>query len=98
MSKVLLTIQFQIKEGEAQSVESIFSRLKDHFETENEIDYNVFEVKGKPNSFIEIYSFENLDEYNKFNESDDQVYEGLGMALSNFIEGSQKSSLLIQKI
>lgn len=90
MSKVLLTIQYQIKEDSQNEVYSTLKRIRDHFENNDGLQYSFYKTKNKNNQIIENFLFENEDSYKKFNESDDEIYDGFANILNEYIVGNSK--------
>ena len=92
MSKVLLQIQYQVKEGKKSELISVLNRIRDHFESNSGFQYSAFENSSKQNLITENFLFENDEAYRSFNETDDEIYDGFVNILTEFIDGSSKYS------
>ncbi|MBI5476273.1 MAG: hypothetical protein HY964_05995 [Ignavibacteriales bacterium] len=91
MGKVIFSISYDIVPEKREEYLALTQAMKNHFRTENGREYSVFEVKGKKNSFTEIFIFKNIDEYNQLEDNDDLVGQ-----LETLISGKMKYSTLIE--
>jgi hypothetical protein len=100
MPRVIFSISYPIKkEARADYLETI-EALKNYLTNERGKDYSVFEVKGKPNHFSEVYICESLDEYDALEEDSDDVTEQLiNRIVNDFIkDGKVEYKTLIESV
>ncbi len=90
MGKVILTVQYDVKETKRGEYLAAVEKLKSHYATNQFVSYSVFEQRGKPNSFAEIFMAHSEVSYKKFEESDDQTADELTAKLQDFIEAKTK--------
>jgi antibiotic biosynthesis monooxygenase (ABM) superfamily enzyme len=89
MSKVLFTVQYEIKpEFRSEYLNSI-KELKMLIKPEGLESYSVYEVKGKPNNFQEIYLFSSEEAYEAYEDSLD---ERTNLLISKITEMTLKQS------
>jgi hypothetical protein len=88
MSKVLFTAKYTIESEKINEFEKIISELKNHYEGNEEVNYKIYKVSGKKNTFKEIYEYANKEVWEK---SDDEENEGIDILMS------QLSDLIVSK-
>lgn len=97
MAKVLFTIQYEIIQDKKAEYLKVIPEMKNVLTKEGIESYNVFEVKGKANSFQEIYSFNSMETYEAFDDSEDDRLNILINKIGDMtVENSTKYSTLIQ--
>ena len=57
MSKVLLSIRYEIETSKRDEYLSVIKELKNILKSDGLESYSVYEIKGKPNHFEEIYIY-----------------------------------------
>lgn len=72
MSKVIFTIQYELKENKKEEFLSVVNELKNLLNADGLEDYSVFRVKGKQNQFQEQYTFESEEAFDAFDDYDDE--------------------------
>jgi hypothetical protein len=77
MPRVIFSISYSIKPSKRDEYIETVEALKNYLTLERGKDYSVFEVKGKPNHFSEVYICKSLEEYDILEEEADEVTEQL---------------------
>jgi len=72
MAKVLFSVQYDVLPDLKEEYLKVVKELKTVLKKEGLESYNVYEVKGKTNSFQEIYTFSSLEAYEAFDDSEDE--------------------------
>ncbi|GAB4291379.1 MAG: hypothetical protein Kow0098_10580 [Ignavibacteriaceae bacterium] len=72
MAKVIFSIQYEIKENKKAEYYNIIRELKNLLHTDGLESYKVFEVKGKPNHYQEIYEFSSPEAYEEFDDNENE--------------------------
>ncbi|MBU3742847.1 MAG: hypothetical protein FGM24_11300 [Candidatus Kapabacteria bacterium] len=62
MSKVLFRVSYSIPDGKRPEYLAAVSKLQQHYRGTN-IDYAVYETKGKHNHFQEVYVYPGIEAY-----------------------------------
>jgi hypothetical protein len=75
MGKVIFTISYEINPEKREEYIALTQSMKNHFQSVNGREYSIYEVKGKKNSFTELFIFKNLEEYNQLEDNDDSIFE-----------------------
>lgn len=89
MSKVILTMQYEIDEKMREEFLATIRQLQTHYQGNPHISYVVCEQKGKKNSFAEVYTAESEEAYAQFTESEDQTADGLSEKLSTYMKNGK---------
>ncbi len=97
MSKVNFNIQYEINQDKREEYLDIIREIKNLLRYEGLESYQVFEVKGKPNNFHEVYTFVSGEAYENF---DDDQNERLNILINKLndltIENSTKYTTLLE--
>ncbi len=72
MAKVLFTISYELHPEKREEYFKAIKELKLLVKSEGIESYNVYEVKGKPNHFQEIYVFTNEEFYDNYDDNTDE--------------------------
>ncbi len=72
MSKVIFTIQYELKEDKKEEFISVVNELKNLLNADGLEDYSVFKVKGKQNQYKEQYTFESEEAFDSFDDNNDE--------------------------
>ncbi len=72
MSKVIFTIQYELKEDKKEEFLSVVNELKNLLNADGLEDYSVFRVKGKQNQYQEQYTFVSEDAFDSFDDNNDE--------------------------
>jgi hypothetical protein len=79
MPKVIFSIQYEIEGNKTDEYYGVIRELKNLLKADGLESYAVYEVKGKPNNFQEIYTFSSEEAYDNF---DDNQSERINILLS----------------
>ncbi len=90
MGKVILTVQYEVKETKRNDYLAAVEKLKSHYATNQFVSYSVYEQRGKQNSFAEIFMAHSEVAYKKFEESDDATADDLTAQLQDFVDGKTR--------
>ena len=96
MGKVILTVEYDVKEEKREDYLAVAEKLKSHYATNQFVSYSIYQQKGKQNSFAEIFLAHSEVAYKKFEESDDETADDLTAQLSDFINGKTKYATFIE--
>ena len=72
MSKVIFTIQYELKENKKEEFLSVVNELKNLLNANGLEDYSVFKVKGKQDQYQEQYTFESEEAFDSFDDNNDE--------------------------
>jgi L-rhamnose mutarotase len=72
MAKVIFSIQYEINSGKKEEYFGVVKELKNLLKAEGLENYSVYEIKGKPNNFQEIYTFSSGEAFDKFDDDQDE--------------------------
>ena len=72
MSKVIFSVQYEILEEKKDEYLRAINELKNLLKAEGLEDYSVYEVKGKPNNFLEQYLFSSEEAFENFDDNEDE--------------------------
>lgn len=86
MEKVLFTIKYEILPERRNDYLNVIAELKTLIKAEGLESYSVYEVKGKPNTFAEVYSFSNKQAYEDFDDDPNERVDLLMNKLSDMIK------------
>jgi len=72
MSKIIFTIQYELKPEKKEEYLVVIKELKNLLKAEGLESYSVYEVKGKPGHFQEIYSFTSEEAFEAFDDNQNE--------------------------
>lgn len=72
MAKVIFSIQYEINSSKKEEYFSVIKELKNLLKAEGLESYLVYELKGKPNNYQEIYTFSSNEAFDKFDDDQDE--------------------------
>lgn len=87
MASYILNISYAIKSEERERFLTLSKQLKDHFAGELGKNYKIFEVKGKPNNFVEQFECSTREEYDNLEDDITEKGEDLVNKLTDLVEG-----------
>lgn len=97
MSKVLFSIQYEILPEKREEYLKVIRELKNLLKAEGLESYNVYEAKGKTNSFQELYTFLSMENYEAFDDLNDERINILIDKISSMsVDKSTKYNTLVQ--
>lgn len=89
MPKVIFAVQYEVKPEKRDEYLNSIKELKLLVKPEGMESYSLYEIKGKPNNFQEIYVFSSEEAYDSFEDSFD---ERTNLLLSKITEMTVKQS------
>ena len=98
MSKIIFTIQYEIEENKREEYLTIVRELKNLIKVDGLQDYSVYEVKGKPNHFEEIYSFNSSEAYENFDDNQNERISILLNKLTDITKGNSTKYTTLNEI
>jgi hypothetical protein len=100
MPRVIFSITYAIKPTSRDEYLETIGALKNYLTLERGKDYSVFEVKGKPNHFSEVYICKSLEEYDALEDDSDDVTDQLiNRIVNDFIrDGKVDYKTLIETV
>ena len=96
MGKVILTVQYEVKNAKRNDYLTTVEKLKSHYATNQYVSYSVYEQRGKHNSFAEIFLAHSEVAYKKFEESDDETADQLTAELQDFVEAKTRYTTYLE--
>ena len=72
MAKVIFSIQYEINSSKKEEYFGVVKELKNLLKAEGLESYAVYEIKGKPNNYQEIYVFSSDEAFDKFDDNQDE--------------------------
>jgi hypothetical protein len=97
MPKVILQISYEIKPEKREEYLSLSKELKRHFVVERKKAYQIFEVKGKKDSFVEEFVCNSMEEYEALEDDMNESSETLVNQLETLLkDGKAKYTTLIE--
>ena len=97
MPKVLLQISYDIDPEKREQYLALVKEMKDHFRQMRKKNYEVFEQKGKKNSFVEEFTCASIEEYDALEDDLDEKSEDLVNRLEGIVkEGKAKYTTLTE--
>lgn len=95
MAKVIFSIQYEINPVKKDEYLDIIREFKNLLKSDGLEKYEVFEVKGKANTFQELYEFESKEAFEAFDDDQNERLNILINKLSDLtVENSTKYSTL----
>jgi quinol monooxygenase YgiN len=97
MAKVIFTIQYELKSEKKEEYLSVVRELKTLLQADGLESYAAYEVKGKPNNFQEIYTFNSLEAYEAFDDDQNERINILINKLNDLtVDNSTKYTTLLE--
>ena len=88
MSKVIFAIQYEIDENKREEYLAVIRELKTLLAADGLENYAVYEIKGKPNHFEELYTFSSPEAYENFDDNQNERIGILLTKLSDMVKGN----------
>ncbi len=96
MPKVILQISYEINPEKREEYLSLSKELQNHFAVERRKNYQIFEVKGKKDSFVEQFVCSSMEEYEALEDDMNESSETLVNRLETLLkDGKAKYTTLI---
>jgi hypothetical protein len=97
MSKVIFTISYEIKSEKRNEYIFLCEEMRNHFVSKKNKNYAIYELKGKPNSFSEVFVCNSREEFDKLEDDQDEKTEDLVRRLEAMLtNGKMKYTTLIE--
>lgn len=88
MGKVQFSIKYSLLPGKNDEYLKIVKELKNLIDSDGLESYTVYTVKGKPDTFQEVYTFANKEDYEEFDDDPNERVDILMNKLSELIKGN----------
>ncbi|MBI5646591.1 MAG: hypothetical protein HY962_06635 [Ignavibacteriae bacterium] len=100
MPRVIFSITYAVKPQAREEYLETVSALKNYLTLERGKDYSVFEVKGKPNQFSEVYICKSVEEFDALEDDSDDVTDQLiNRIVNDFVkDGKTEYKTLIETV
>jgi len=98
MGKVIFAIKYEVLEEKLEEYNDVIRELKNIVKAEGLEEYRVFAIKGKKNQFEEIYTFENKEAFDKFDDDPDERVDILMNKLSDIMKMNTTEYLTLNEI
>jgi L-rhamnose mutarotase len=72
MAKVIFSVQYEISSNKKEEYFGVVKELKNLLKADGLDNYTVYEVKGKPNNYQEIYTFSSSEAFDQFDDNQDE--------------------------
>ena len=72
MSKVIFTVQYELKEENKEEFLNVVNELKNLLNADGLENYSVYKVKGKQNQYQEQYTFSSEEAFDAFDDNNDE--------------------------
>jgi hypothetical protein len=97
MPNVILQISYEIRPEKREEYLDIASKLKQHFASDQNLNYKIYEQKGKKNYFVEEFVCSSLEEYESLEDKTTEKGEDLVNCLETLLkDGKAKYATLIE--
>ena len=96
MGKVIFTISYDVVPEKRDEYLALAGEMKAHLAEKHGKNYSVFELKGKKNSFSEIFVCNSMEEYDQLEDQDEQMSDYISRLESFLGESKMKYTTLIE--
>ena len=97
MAKVIFSVQYEISSNKNEEYFGVVKELKNLLKADGLDNYTVYEVKGKPNHYQEIYTFSSNEAFEQFDDNQNERLNILINKLSDLTtENSTKYTTLYE--
>jgi hypothetical protein len=97
MAKVIFSVQYEISSNKKEEYFGVVKELKNLLKADGLDNYTVYEVKGKPNHYQEIYTFSSNEAFEQFDDNQNERLNILINKLSDLTtENSTKYTTLYE--
>jgi hypothetical protein len=99
MSRIILTMSYEIDPQSREHYLELARRIKDHYLVDLKTNYSVFEQKGKANHFMEMFVCSSQEEFDALEENQTEKTEELLAELQEYIkDGKMKYTTLVEVV
>ncbi|MBI4548166.1 MAG: hypothetical protein HY707_09305 [Ignavibacteriae bacterium] len=95
MGKVIFTISYDINPEKRSEYLALTQEMKQHLGQKYQ-NYSIFELKGKRNSFSEVFVCKSREEYEQLEDQDERTTELVGRLEGMLANGKMKYTTLIE--
>ncbi len=96
MPKVMFTISYDIIPEKREEYLALAKEMFNHLVGEKGKKYDIYEQKGKKNSFVEIFLCDSVEEFDALEDDQDETTDSLVQKLEEFLKsGKMKYATLI---
>lgn len=96
MASVIMIVQYEVNETKLDKFQLLIQEMKNHYQNSEIIKYTVFNQKGKPTSFTEVYSANSVDDFDKFIDSEDDATDLIAKQIVDCVVGTQRYQTLVE--
>ncbi|MBM4168262.1 MAG: hypothetical protein FJ215_03790 [Ignavibacteria bacterium] len=89
MPGVILQISYEIDEQRREDYLRLVKEMKEHFTAVRGKQYSVYELRGKPNSFVEQFVCGSVEEYEALDDNLDEKSEELVNRLETLLKNGK---------
>ena len=98
MAKVIFSVQYEISSNKKEEFFSVVKELKNLLKADGLENYSVYEVKGKPNNYQEIYTFSSSEAFDQFDDNQNERLNILINKLSDLTTGNSTKYTTLHEI
>jgi L-rhamnose mutarotase len=98
MGKVIFAIKYEVIDEKTEELLDVIRELKNIIKAEGLENYSVFSVKGKKNIYQEVYTFENMEAYDNYDDAADERSDILMNKLADLVKPSSTEYLTLNEI
>ena len=95
MGKVIFTITYDVLPEKRDEYLALSQEMKLYL-AGNGRNYSVYEEKGKKNSFAEIFSYNNMEEFDQIEDDDERMQQFVQQLESMLANGKMKYRTLVE--
>jgi antibiotic biosynthesis monooxygenase (ABM) superfamily enzyme len=96
MAKVIFTISYDVNPERRADYLALTQEMKQHFSGAAGRTYEIYEQKGKKNSFSEVFVFNSMEEYDQLEDQDDKMGSIVQRLEKHLAGGKMKYTTLIE--
>ncbi|HAL56198.1 MAG TPA: hypothetical protein DCP63_06935 [Bacteroidetes bacterium] len=96
MSKVILQISYDVAPEKRDEYLALMKEMRAQFTQVRKKNYNVYEVKGRKNAFLEEFICGSMEEFDALEDDLDEKSEELVNRLEMMLDGRAKYTTLIE--
>ena len=98
MSKVILTVSYEIHPEKKDDYISLMNKLKEIITANNNCSYSIYETIGRKNKFSEVYIFNSKEDYDNFDDQQEAIEEIVNQINSEFVKEGKISSTQMMEV
>jgi L-rhamnose mutarotase len=93
MAKVLFSIQYEVNQNKKEEYLGVVKEMKNLLKADGLENYTIYELKGKPNCFQEIYTFSSSEAYEEFDDNQNERLNILINKLNDMTKDTKYTTL-----